>query len=128
METAVLNIARAAILAMLALAASVHAAPPGARLVMSNPEAFYPTPAAPDTRMLRVVDRSTGHDRMAILDDGTVTFNPGATVNFSGVHLRAGRLYGYVVVRVMGYPMLVPTYRLRDGERLPPEFDWGTEP
>ena len=117
-----------AFLGALALAACAHASPPDARLVISNPEAFYPTPATPDLRMLRVVDRTTGHDRMAILDDGTVTFAPGATVNFSGIQLRAGRQAGYVVVRVMGYPMLVPVHRLRDGEQLAPEWDWGTEP
>lgn len=119
---------RLVILSAIALAACVHASPPDARLVLANPEAFYPTPAAPDLRLLRVVDRATGHDRMAILDDGTVTFNPGATVNFSGIQLRAGRPAGYVIVRVMGYPMLVPVHRPRDGDVLPPEFDWGTEP
>lgn len=119
---------RAAALLLAALAATANASPPDARLVVTNPEAFYTTPATPDLRMLRVVDKRTGNDRMAVLTDGTVTFNPGATVNFSGVHLRAGRLYGYVVVRVMGYPMLVPAYRLREGDTLPPEFDWGTEP
>lgn len=118
----------ALLLALAVVAAAVQASPPDARLVLANPEAFYPTPAAPDLRVLRVVDRASGQDRMAILDDGTVTFNPGATVNFSGIQLRAGRQAGYVIVRVMGYPMLVPVHRPRDGDVLPPEFDWGTEP
>lgn len=84
--------------------------PLDARLILRNPEAFYATPATPDLRVLRVADPVTDNDRMSIRTDGTVTFAPGATVNFSGIQFQAGRFRGFVAVRVMGHVMLTPVF------------------
>lgn len=97
-----------------------------ARLVLRNPEAFYPAVNEPDLRVLRITDPATDQDRMSIVTDGTVIFSPGATVNFSGIHFAAGNIGGFVLVRVMGRPMLVPVFDLAPGATLGPE--WGAAP
>ena len=52
----------------------------------------------------------TDADRMTVFTDGTVSFAPGATVNFSGIYFQAGRFRGFVAVRVMGHVMLTPVF------------------
>lgn len=108
-----MNVLRPTIAALaLSLAASAAAVdrPLDARLVLRNPEAFYTTPATPDLRVIRVADPETDADRMTVFTDGTVSFAPGATVNFSGIQFQAGRFRGFVAVRVMGHLMLTPVF------------------
>lgn len=111
----------AALALALACATAFAGEPLSARLVLRNPEAYFPTPTTPDLRVLRVIDPATDADRMVVFTDGTVSFAPGATVNFPSLHFQAGRFAGFVVVRAMGAPYLMPIFEPLPGE-LGPEW------
>lgn len=106
--------------------AGIMAGTAQAGLVIHNPEVIWASPHE-DLRALRVND-DHGNERLSILNDGTLSLNPGATINYSILFKRRGQCYGYVTVRVMGEPMLMPVYRMHPVDSWQPSWgQWGTE-
>ena len=92
------------------LAARADDAPPDTTLYI-RADVQYLRPH-PSVRTAPLQLRTDGVASMVLTDTGTIEFGEGATIDFADYARHAGRLRGFVYVRVQGERMLMPVFAL----------------